>query len=142
MAKTKKVDLEAQVTHSEEVVQEETAAVEAVEETQEVENEEDYSVGEQEPDGEEDAEVTEQAEPETKNEEYVDYCLPFLPGVDVGESQTVTLNGKNYQVQYGVPTKVPVGVKEILEDMVKQTRLIKDKIDRLSKEEKCIAKFD
>ena len=79
---------------------------------------------------------------ENKKEEYVDYILPFLPGKQMGDSQTVTINGKNYQVQYGVPVKVPIGVKEVLEDMVKAAQLLKKKIDRMTKEEQCIAKLD
>lgn len=73
--------------------------------------------------------------------EYVDYCLPFLPGRKKGDSHTVTINGKNYQVQYGVPVKVPAGVKEILEGMVMQNEMVERKIRELTKEERCLAKF-
>lgn len=79
---------------------------------------------------------------EATKEEYVDYCLPFLPGKEMGDFQTVTLNGKNYQVAYGVPVKVPVGVKEILDDMIRSQRLLKKKIDRLTEQERCIAKLE
>ena len=75
------------------------------------------------------------------NGEYVDYCLPFLPGRKKGDSHTVTINGKNYQVQYGVPVKVPSGVKEILEGMVMQNEMVERKIRELTKEERCLAKF-
>ena len=80
--------------------------------------------------------------PKKEKEEYVEFCLPFVPGKEMGDFQTVTLNGRNYQVQYGVTQKIPLGVKEILEDMLLSQRLIKRKIDELTKEEKCIAKFE
>lgn len=79
---------------------------------------------------------------QNSKEDYVEYCLPFLPGKKKGDSHTVTINGKNYQVQYGVNVKVPIGVKEILEEMVMQTELIDRRIRELTDKEKCIAKFE
>lgn len=76
-----------------------------------------------------------------KDDGYVEYCLPFMPGVKPGDSQTVTINGKNYQVKYGERVRVPVGVKEILEEMVKANGLIEEKIKRLQ-QETCITKLE
>lgn len=72
---------------------------------------------------------------------YVTYCLPYLPGVKPGEYQTVTINGKNYQVKYGEPVRMPSGVAEVLQQMVKSRTRIEDKIKRLQ-EEKCITKLE
>lgn len=77
-----------------------------------------------------------------QKEEYVDYCLPFVPGKEMGDSQTVTVNGKNYQVRYGEQVRIPIAVKEILEDMLLSQKLIKRKTDELAGKDKCIAKFD
>lgn len=85
---------------------------------------------------------TPQSDTDTVKEKYVDYTLQFLPGKEMGDYQTVTVNGKNYQVAYGVPVKVPVGVKEILDDMIRSQRLLKNKIDRLTEQERCIAKLE
>lgn len=74
-----------------------------------------------------------------RNEEYVDYCLPFMEGKRKGDSQTVTVNGKNYQVQYGIPTKVPIAVYSILQEMVAQSEILDKKIKALTEKEKCIA---
>ena len=96
------------------------------------------------------AEVSEQTEkPEVpemggepiKDDGYVEYCLPFMPGVKPGDSQTVTINGKNYQVKYGEVVRVPVGVAEILKEMVKANGLIEEKIKRLQ-QETCITKLE
>ncbi len=140
MAKTKKETAEAVAVNQEAVEKaekEETAEAVAVnqEAVENADNEETEDVA--------DIEKTEPKEAaEVNKEEYVDYCLPFLPGKEMGDYQTVTVNGKNYQVAYGVPVKVPVGVKEILDDMIRSQRLLKKKIDRLTSQEKCIAKLE
>lgn len=72
---------------------------------------------------------------------YVNYCLPFLPGKQPGDSHTVTVNGINYQIQYGEPVCVPVAVRDILEEMIAQSRHTARKIQELTGHERCIAKF-
>ncbi len=95
------------------------------------------------------AEVTEAETPEKLQEGttadqqsgYVEYCLPFLPGKKPGDFQTVTINGKNYQVKYGEKVMVPKGVRDVLEEMVQQSILIEKKVEELKKE-KCITKIE
>ncbi len=105
----------------------ETEGNEAVEEAMEGEETEDF---------EENANNTGAEKPG-----YVDYYLPPLADKPIGSYQTVTINGKNYQVRYGEWVKIPVGVRDILEEMVRQTMLLGKKIERL-KEEKCITKIE
>ena len=71
----------------------------------------------------------------------VKYCLPYLNGAGPGDFRTVTLNGKNYQVQYGVEVEMPIGVAQILKEAVAQDMLIRNKIKKLQ-EEKCLTKID
>lgn len=77
-----------------------------------------------------------------ENDGYVNYCLPFLPGKQPGDSHTVTVNGKNYQVQYGVPVRVPIAVRDILEEMIAQSRHVSRKMQEMKDNDRCIAKFE
>ena len=72
---------------------------------------------------------------------YVSYMLPFVPGANPGDSETVGLNGVNYQVQYGVQVEIPKGVAEILDRRQKQRVLLIKKIEEARKE-KCITKIE
>lgn len=83
-------------------------------------------------------------EAETVAEEddgYVVYTLPFLPGTNDGDYQTVVINGKNYQVKYGEPIRMPKGVAEVLQQMVNSTRVTNEKIKRLQ-QERCITTLE
>lgn len=79
---------------------------------------------------------------ETENKDgYVKFCLPFLPGKTKGDYQTVTINGKNYQVKYGETVNIPVGVRDVLVEMLAQSELIDRKIAALKKE-RCISTIE
>ncbi len=78
---------------------------------------------------------------DSKKAGYVSYCLPFLPGKEPGDSHTVTVNGKNYQVQYGERVEVPIAVRDILEEMIAQSRLVSQKMRQMEDNDQCIAKF-
>ena len=80
------------------------------------------------------AEESASGKAERKDDGYVEYCLPFLPGVKPGDYQTVTINGKNYQVKYGENIRMPKGVADILKEMVKSYITTEEKAARLQKE--------
>ena len=88
-------------------------------------------------------EATEQVEQESLPDKkgYVSYTLPFLPGISQGDVKIVTLNGRNYPVRYGVQEMVPPGVKEILDNMLYQSRLAEERIKEARKE-RCITKIE
>lgn len=73
---------------------------------------------------------------------YVKYCLPYLPGKQPGDSHTVTVNGRNYQVQYGEQVEIPAAVRDILEEMIAQSRLVLKKMRQMKDNDQCIAKFE
>lgn len=146
MAKTKKETTEAVAVNQEaveKVEKKETEDVVTTDAVEKADNEVTEDIAEPDTqDAEENEETTPPSADDTVKEEYVDYTLQFLPGKEMGDYQTVTVNGKNYQVAYGVPVKVPVGVKEILDDMIRSQRLLKNKIDRLTEKDRCIAKLE
>ena len=82
----------------------------------------------------------EEKKPEAKTKEgYVEYCLPFMPDTKMGDAITVTINGKNTQVQYGVTQMIPIGVRDVLEEMVKQQMVVAKKIEELADNNRLIA---
>ena len=48
------------------------------------------------------------------------------------KSVTVGLNGRNYQIQYGVRVRIPRAVRDILENTYQESVKLQDKIDALS----------
>ena len=69
---------------------------------------------------------------------YVKYSLPYAPGAQPGDYESVGLNGINYHVQYGVEVFVPVGVAEILNRRRRQAIKYAEKLKEAQKNE-CIA---
>lgn len=76
---------------------------------------------------------------ETKKDERVEYTLPFMPGTKMGDSITVTINGVNTQVQYGVTQMIPKGVADVLMEMVSQERIVAKKVEEIAGKERLIA---
>lgn len=68
--------------------------------------------------------------PEQKDDGRVEYTIPMNVFGDE-EHVTVGLNGKNYQIEVGVPVRVPKGVKEILDESIKRKKIASGKLRNL-----------
>lgn len=69
-------------------------------------------------------------------EQYYEEKVPVLlrrpAGEPIGASQTVTINGKNYQVMYDEDVMVPRKVKLVLEEKLKNEKLAELRIAKMS----------
>lgn len=65
-------------------------------------------------------------------EEKVSVLLRRPAGEPIGASQTVTINGKNYQVMYDEEVMVPRKVKLVLDEKLKNEKLAEQRIARMA----------
>ena len=68
---------------------------------------------------------------------YVPYNLPFAPGTQPGDYESVGLNGINYRVKYGVDVEIPIGVAEILDRRRRQALRYAEQLKK-AQENECI----
>lgn len=73
-------------------------------------------------------------EEELKNfyEEKIPVLLRRPAGEQIGASQTVTVNGKNYQIMYDEEVFVPRNVKLILDEKLKNEKLVELRMAAIS----------
>ena len=77
----------------------------------------------------------------TQDDERIEYTALRPIGTDPKETDvTVTVNGKNYRVQYDKKVKIPRFVAEVLDRTYRESRNVYDKVSNLA-QSKMIAEY-